>query len=439
MSARKVTSAADVRDIVARRPRGPENTSEMTDLDFWTARPVLHHIRDAARAAAVGPWAVLGTVLVDAVTAVGPELVLPPIVGGPASLNPFTALVGPPGAGKGGATACARRAVAILGPDGHNARAPQYPLGTGEGLVRIFAGDGGEDAPPPPRCAIVDVPEVDMLGAQQGRQGSTLMPVLRSAWMGEHLGFTTSDRARRTSLEAHTYRVGMIAGVQPLRAGVLLDDADGGTPQRFIWLRVDDPGATRTPPPWPGQHTVHVPEVPPEGREMSVPDEIPRVVLDERHEVLTGGLGRVSLDGHGLLAREKAAAAMALLDGRADVSAEDWELAGHLIAVSDATRAEVQAIRDNAVRRQRARRAEERAEDTEHGWDVRLRKRAAGSVTRWIERNADGEWHTLGDIRQVARSDIREHIPEAVGDAVRAGKLDKTEANGMAFYRVPAP
>lgn len=436
MNRRKVTCAADVKNIVAGNPLPAEASSGISDDDFWTARPILHHIRTAARASLTGPWAVLGVCLVDVVAATPPEVQLPGYVGGPASLNIFAGLVGPPGSGKGGATACARRALTITGPDGHNTRAPQFPLGTGEGLVRIFAGDGGDDDAPPPARAVIDVPEIDMMEAQKGRQGSTLMPVLRQAWMGETLGFTNSERARRTALDAHTYRMCMIAGVQPLRAGVLLDDAAGGTPQRFMWMRVDDPTAPRHQEPWPGAEVVRLPKIPPGGREMGMPDAVAHAVRAARLEALHGGLERQHLDGHALLAREKIAAALALLESRAEVNADDWKLAGHVMAVSDATRAEVEQIRNSSDRRNRRQRAEQRGQDSEVAADARLRTRAEGHVQRWIARHADGQWHTLGEITQSGKSDIREHLPDAIAAAVRAGRLEVGKYDGNAVYRV---
>lgn len=439
MNRRKVTSAADVKNIVAGNPLPAEASSGMSDDDFWTARPILHHIRTAARASLTGPWAVLGVCLVDVVAATPPEVQLPGYVGGPASLNLFAGLVGPPGGGKGGATACARRALTITGPDGHNTRAPQFPLGTGEGLVRIFAGDGGDDDAPPPRRAIIDIPEIDSLGANASRQGATIMPTLRSAYMGEQLGSQTSEKARRTCIAPHTYRLGLIAGVQPLRAGVLLDDAAGGTPQRFMWMRVDDPTAPRHPEPSPGADVVRLPEIPSGGCEMGMPDTVVRAVRSARLESLHGGLERQNLDGHALLAREKIAAALALLEGRLDATDDDWKLAGHVMAVSDATRAEVQRIRNTSDRRSRHQRAEHRGEDSEVAATARLRTRAEGHVDRWITRNADGQWHTSGDIAQSGKSDIREHLPDAIAAAVRAGRLETGKHNGHVVYRVTVP
>ena len=53
----------------------------------------------------------------------------------------------------------------------------------------------------------------------------------------------------------------MIVGVQPLRAAPIFEDADAGTPQRFVWFPVSDPDRPKErpeePPPldlpaWPG-------------------------------------------------------------------------------------------------------------------------------------------------------------------------------------------
>src|SRR4051812_24590122 len=76
------------------------------------------------------------------------------------------------------------------------------------------------------------------------------------------------------------------------------------------------------------------------------------MVCAEANEEITDAHWRRSrgegdaLDGHALYTRLKVAAALAVLDGHLGakgVTAEDWRLAGVLMAVSDATRADVQA------------------------------------------------------------------------------------------------
>src|SRR5699024_6727136 len=88
--------------------------------------------------------------------------------------------------------------------------------------------------------------------------GSTLMPQLRQLYSGETIGFSNAGKDTRVTVPRHTYRAGLIVGVQPLKAGALLDDADGGTPQRFIWAPVGDPAAPDTPPVDPGPLAVTV-------------------------------------------------------------------------------------------------------------------------------------------------------------------------------------
>src|SRR5690348_14417203 len=97
----------------------------MTHEEFWTRSDQLGRIRDVARGRLVAPWAVLGGVLALVCSRVGPHVVLPPIVGGPASLNTFWGLVGPSGAGKDASLAVARSLLYL--PD----HVPTHEVGTG--------------------------------------------------------------------------------------------------------------------------------------------------------------------------------------------------------------------------------------------------------------------------------------------------------------------
>ena len=87
-----------------------------------------------------------------------------------------------------------------------------------------------------------NVSELDGLLALGKRPGSTILPILRLAYNGGTLGFTNADQQRTIQIDAHTYRLALSVGVQPLRAAPLLDDADGGLPQRFLWMPCHDPG-----------------------------------------------------------------------------------------------------------------------------------------------------------------------------------------------------
>ena len=76
-------------------PFGHIDEPDPSDVDeFWDTRELLAHIRTSARARMTSPWAVLACVLARVVTATPHGIVLPPIVGGVASLNTFVGLVG---------------------------------------------------------------------------------------------------------------------------------------------------------------------------------------------------------------------------------------------------------------------------------------------------------------------------------------------------------
>jgi hypothetical protein len=206
-------------------------------LRFWDERPLLRHIFDFSRARRVSPWAVLGVELVRASTSTQPTLALPPLIAGYASLNLFVALVGISGSGKGGAERVASDAITMPIIE-------RATLGSGEGIAHSYRKRKRDGTIEELRSQMLfSVPEVDTLAAVAGRQGATLLPELRRAWSGESLGFAYADATRRLPMIEHSYRLGLILGVQPARARTLLDDIDGGTPQRFVWLPAIDRAA----------------------------------------------------------------------------------------------------------------------------------------------------------------------------------------------------
>lgn len=347
---------------------------------FWSARPELARLQQFARARLTGPWSTLGAVLARAIATIPPHVVLPPTVGSVASVNLFVALVAPSGHGKGASEAVAEDYV-VTETYPHVA-----PIGSGEGLLKQYAYKKKTEQINLRNAAIFTVPEVDTFAALTGRGGSTLMPELRKAWMGERLGFGWADVEKAVVIMAHRYRMTMIVGVQPGRGGVLLDDADGGTPQRFLWLPTTDPDAPDEPPDEPDR--LQLPAWPMAGELtgaiMSAEDgglqvkfdvedtyrleeradrdafhalELPPTVVDAiRAEHLAKRRGEVAegsaLDSHAMLARLKVAVGLMWMNGRTDkVSEEDWVLAGIVMAVSNATRADVQAaLRSNKTK-----------------------------------------------------------------------------------------
>lgn len=405
------------------------------DLDaFWDSRPILAHLRAFAQARMCSPWAVLGCALVRVVVATPPFHTLPPLVGSYASLNLFVALVGPSGTGKGAAEAAAADALHV----GHIEHAH---VGSGEGVTHLFAKREKGEVVRIRESVLFTIPEVDNMVALGARQGATLMPQLRMAWSGESLGFAYVDPAKNLRVDRHTYRLGLLLGVQPGRAAPLLDDADGGTPQRFLWMPTTDPDAPDTTPDEPAPLTWTLANEPRLANihglsVMDFPRHVREYLRDDRRARLRGE--SAGLDGHAGLARMKAAAAFALLDGRTDVNDEDWHLSGTLMAISDACRAGVQAHLSQTRRAANVARGEaeaERALVVAEKVDAAQVKRVCRVITRALRRGEDA-WQSRRDIASHVASRDRAVVDEAIGALLDAGQIEtKTEAD-RTLYRL---
>lgn len=313
------------------------------DGEFWQCRPSLRRVRDMSYHRLVAPWAVLGGCIVRTLSIIPPWITLPPTTGGRASLNAFVAIVADSGGGKGASEAVAAELI----PFDEAYNIAELPAGSGEGLAHAYVhrATTGEDKGQIVRdrtSCLFKVPEVDTLTSVAGRQGSTIMSKLRSAYSGEEIGFSYADPAKRLLVGAHRYRLTLSLGVQPERAVALLGDAAGGTPQRFIWLPARDPsmilGRGKEVSPidvvelraWAGsERHIDVPEV--------ARKTVERAVVDRHRGAID------ALDGHGLQTRLKVMVALAAMDGRTTPNDTDWHLAGHVMRKSDATRAEVVA------------------------------------------------------------------------------------------------
>ena len=147
------------------------------------------------------------------------------------------------------------------------------------------------------------------------------------------------------------------------------------------------------------------------------------------------------LDGHAVLAREKVAALLGILDGRPEVSVEDWQLAGHLMDVSDRERASVQAILTTKAVEDGERRARTAGK---HAVIVDDTKYAAG-VRRLAQRTAerlrvDGGWVGGAKIRKWAAGRDREYVEDALRSLVAAAVVDSKSSDGAGsaglLYRV---
>lgn len=326
----------------------PETWREViADFDetFWHWRQSLEDIYSAAITRMTSPWAVLAHCAARALAIVPPGITLPPIVGGPGSLNSFSVIVTPSGGGKGAAESVAEELTAA-----RCGSVPVRNLGSGEGLIETYLipGDKKNGIDPQRRQAVhFSAAEIDALTVQGGRGGtSTLLYTLRNAFSGEKIGASTI-RSGGLELEKHSYRLTLTVSAQPARCATLLADADGGTPQRFMWfpgsdirvrahLQSSDPLPPLTLPSataWPFDHSLTIPDL---ARDLIV------TAAERRHRIEPDAA--TSLDGHALFAREKFAYALAVLDGRTEMNGDDWMLSEFAADVSVITRNYVQDV-----------------------------------------------------------------------------------------------
>lgn len=321
--------------------------------DFWN-RPSLKQIYDAALARMCPPWAVLAYCAGRALYLVPPSVGLPPLIGGgKGSLNWFAIAIDDSGGGKSAAASVAEELVAPMLP----ARIEARNIGSGEGItVQYVKPPEAKGQPPTRHDAIMFIcDEIDTLTAMNQRQGATTLATLRTAFTGGTLGFAYATKGRDAHLVGHTYRMTFIINAQPSRCGKLMDDHGGGTPQRFQWFPASDPRISKAK----SDYTNLIqPLALPHGlatlgdRTIDIPPDAADLILTAREQ--RGQGQQDALDSHALFVREKFAYALALLDGRTEMTVEDWQLSGVAAAVSDHMRAEVVKKIEQSQRREAA-------------------------------------------------------------------------------------
>ncbi|MCH5645359.1 hypothetical protein [Gordonia sp. ABSL49_1] len=387
----------------------------MTAADFWTARPVLEHVRDFARARRVPPLAMLASLTVRAIGSLDPNIVGPPVIGGYSSLNCAVAYVGPSGFGKGATEAAARDATNLPA-------LPELPLGTGEGMARTFAAN--DEGQQEIRSAIFTASEVDGLAALGARTGATVMSVFRQAISGESIGSANAQKHTRVIVPAHSYRAVFTIGVQPERAQPLIGDT-AGTAQRILWVPTSDPDAPERRPSEPDRWTVPRTLVPGDRRTvLRLPDEAVEAMDRTQLGKLHGDPDINPLDGHALMTRAKIAAGLMVLDGRMrEVTIEDWELAGVLMRESDRTRDRVAAVLADSARRVNRAKAHAVAERDDVVAEKKVQRAANGIVAR-LERSR--QVLSKSDLRKALRSDLRPEFQPAIDRLIGDGLVAET-------------
>jgi hypothetical protein len=414
-----------------------DERDEISEETFWKSRPVLEHIHTFARARIAAPWAMLGCVLARVLVTVSPQVQLPPLTGGRASLNLFVALSGPSGSGKDVAAAAAKDCL-DYGED-----RDESPLGSGEGLSSLFVrwDVKAKEMVQFATSSLVQVSEMDNLAALGARQGSTILPMLRQAAMGQTLGFSNAHNETTRIVGSHKYRLCLIAGMQPARSGILLNDRAGGTPQRFIYLPTVDPQTPAHEPDEPGPWRW----TPPAFKSFTgafspitipLPTHVKEAIKAGRRAGARGETPPV--DSHSMLTREKVAAALTILDGRTVVDDDDWALSGVIMTVSDRTRAMCAQALKAESQKENVGKALAEAERTvivaDHVDEVAI-KRVSARIKGQLVKASGGM--KAGDLRRTIRYTDRTHFEDAISALKRSGDIreEKDEYHGSSRVR----
>jgi hypothetical protein len=424
----------------------PEETA------FWESRPVLKHIRDWARARRACPWAVFGEAMSEAICHTPPTFQLPPMIGGEGTLNMLIALVGRPGAGKGAAARVARAAFkweGVLGIIDDDVE--RRPVGTGEGLVKTFGFNrkdkdtGQTELFRTNMSAIVTIAEIDTFEAIKGRGGSTISPELRKVYSGEMIGFGYADAMKATIIPEHEYRCCVIAGVQPGRAEVILNDDAGGLAQRWLWLPAEDKSMP--------QERSKAPKVfewePPgligslaysDGPHIAkVCDQAWRAVdqaIVESHH----GQGD-DMDAHAAYTQLKVAMGLALLDGSDEVRDSDWDLAGFVMRISGRTLGEIRSYLAREAHKKNIATAKAeglRQQIREETADIQFNTSIAKRIMSILQ---DGEWISYNALSKKLYQKHREALRDVLNSLIELGKVESQEITyqgrkGKQFRRV---
>jgi hypothetical protein len=394
--------------------------TDVYGTEFWESRRTLEHIRQAARSRLVAPSSLLGAVLARIAAFTPPSTCLPATVGGTAPLSLIIALRGQSGDGKSASSAAADALIPNIPP---GCRGP-LPLGSGEGLVEQFLKNVDETDENGKkrtvkrqayRGVLFNLDEGQALAEMASRKGSTIMQALRTVWSGGDAGQANASAETFRSLTPGSYHVGIVSLWQDKAASLLLADADGGTPQRFIWMPTNDPGAGRgwT---WPGPLNWEPPaaivvggkvQPHPLGIDQTVADEI----IDHRISKLRGDTTEDPLDAHRRLCKLKVAGCLAVLEGHTTIGPDDWELAERIMTVSDGVRAWVMA---------EARRAQDVADEVTAKRAAKRDIIAADTVaTRALTNTARAAWRATNRAHEAGRKATKRDIHAAIASRDR--------------------
>jgi hypothetical protein len=408
--------------------------------EFWNARPLFSMIRQAAYARGYSADAVLGAVLARASAMISPQLQFD-FGRNPGSLNLFVALYGPPASGKSQSVQVAQELIwaPTYLPD-EDAFRDGIGLGSGEGLAEVYMGmssprtaddDGDQNVRrgASGRSRRTQVRQHAFVYADEGmtfhklteRKGAALGETIRTAWMGGTLGQANASEETTRVVPRFAYAMGLVIGFQPEPARKLLEGADVGTPQRFLWLSAVDPKIPYDPPDLPLTYRLPIEDGGQAVRGVITCPEGLRRMLRRQHVDRSHGDVEVDLlDGHLPLLQCKLTALLTVLDGRMKATDDDWSLAGLLVETSCAIRDRILEFARQQVTKEIEQREEQRVH-TEVAVELakqNITKDVARHARRIAEKVAADGAATRKSIRQMFNSTTRKWLDPALAHAL---------------------
>lgn len=388
---------------------------------FTGAGEFLTRLREYARNRQLPPVALVITACLRALSSLPGNVTFDAGVG-PGSLNLFVALVGRPGQGKDRLISMTNQAItAVCG--GHVLEPQQLALGSGEGVAEALQPDEGRTISNPVLFGASEMGEVDAL---MRRTGSTLRGNLLKIYSGNALGFT--NRGEKFTVGAHTYTAGLWVGVQPDKAGGLLDGQDDGLRHRFIWTELVDPNLTapegdaskpnnygntdiELPP-------VDIPQVISEGKPFAFHADIVQETQAMMIKTLQYGVQGLH-SGHRHQTRLKLAAGLALMRSTDTVAPDDWKRAGALVQYSERVQERCLAH----LRGEREREATERLVQKERADEQVRADRVRRFRNKVLTELKNGDVNTRTALQQAVRGDQRPVMKEVLDSLEREGLI----------------
>lgn len=363
-------------------------------------------MRSLANSKGQSPWPVLGWAIVRALHTVPYRVCYQSLIGTQA-LNSLVGISGPTGAGKtisqrlledhfvfpdnDPGLSLSKSWEGLIPPGSGESMPDRYvyfdPLKEEEESGEIPAKDrlsSGLVWHHPNHAAVFFFDEVGMLASRSSRQGSTLVDYMKEGWSGSEFGRTLAS-GKGVILPRESYRFACVINTQPKRAGILFSEeaVAGGLQGRFLWFDVtadiNRDLISREP-----VEKFPIPAIDWAGVDcIQALDVMDNAHIQHHWDALDGLISET--ESHILLTQAKVAVAFAVLDGRAELNQEDWDLSQLVIEHTVKTRTEIDEVLADEARRaviRDGKRASVKVAMTEDAKNQARVEQVAGSIYR---------------------------------------------------------